>query len=329
MATSRTAFRLRDASVIGLLIAGAALGNFLGPGMVRGAWDARPGFLVLVVVLGVVAAVAGAIVGVIGLVVTWAALGRQRWTMRLSVALVVMAFLYAALILGYIVFLPFGWHPGWRQIVEQVFLLPSVFLAAQLPLWILRFALGWRIVRRDEEEQRSRTASRQFTLRDLFSVMSLLAVTLGLARLGFWIGHRGYVPPLDFWLVVLFTCLAWAVWSAFFTLPCLWAGLIAQNKRASAELIAFYVLVTTAVGVATHFASPPAQAMTVFLLFLGFLFFLGGLVGLMLGVLHVFRGRGWVLHRAGRRRPKAPPEERPGTVDPGQDFLLAERHEPA
>ena len=230
----------------------------------------------------------------IGLLAIWAVLRPQRWVVRLPVTLAYAALFYTMLIMGMTVAEPFG--PEWPEVARTYLFLPLVFLAVQSPLWILRIGGGYRIVRADPEKDLSPTGSRQFHLQHLFVATGVVAVSLGLASLG--VSEEGDLAGTVTWGPLLLVCLACAGWSAFSTLPCLWAGLVARHKRTSTVVMAVYVLGMTAAALAIASASargsPPGDAVGVFLLFHV------GLVGVMLGVLHAIRHWGYVLRGSGR-----------------------------
>ena len=258
---------------------------------------------------------AGIALAELGLLAIWAVLGPQRWIVRLPVTFAYAVLLCTMVIMGSAIVEPPP-RSDWSEIARSYLLfLPLVFLAAQLPLWILRIATGCRIVRADAENGLRSTASRQFQLLDLFGAMTVLAVALGLASLG--LSREEYIEEYIgafTWPIVLIICLVCAGGSTFSTLPCLWAGLISRNRVLSTVVIAVYVLVMTPVlltiGTAIAGSAPPAEAEV------GFLLLVGGLVGVMLAVLHVVRRWGYVLRGAGRKRSVAPLAGGPTDIAP-------------
>lgn len=297
-------------TIVGLLVGGFAVADFVLPAIAEEVGS--PGFAGLV---------AGGVAGQFGLLSIWAVFGPQRWTRRLPAALGAAVLLFAALFLGMVV--AEGNRPSqWEEFVLALLFLPLVFLSAQLLLWIPRYVGGWRIVRAEAETNVRATGSRQFDLRDLLGAMVVLAVSLGLASCGF-AGERDLGAT---WAPLLLGCLVCAAWSAFSTLPCLWACFVARAPGAAAIVIAVYVLVMTAVvlaiGSALGGSGPPGEAVV------GVLMFHGGLAGVILGVLCVFRGSGYVLRRAADRRQATPPGIGASDARPTCPFAPSEPHEP-
>lgn len=288
----------QSAYLLGQTVTAFALADFVGPLLVD--LTQSPSLMGLLF---------GGLAGQLGLLVIWSVLGPQRWFVRLAVTFAVTLLLVSAVCSG--VFIVGEYTPPAGEFICLLFCLPLAFLGVQLPLWVWRIAGGWRIVRADAEPAGSTTAARQFRLQDALAAMSLLAVAFGLASLGL-AGAEGGDNP---WMPFLSFCMFCSVWSAISTLPCLWACFAARRKRRSAVLIGVYVVVITAIlGVVVNSfvrsALPPEMVVTFFL-------FHAGLLGLMLGVLHVLRICGYVLHRAGRKRSKTPPRE--GPPDPDRD----------
>jgi len=256
----------------------------------------------------------GGLAGQVGLLNIWAVLGPQRWFVRLSATFAVALLFIGAVSLG-VLFIE-EYTPTAGEVAGFLFSMPLPFLSIQLPLWIGRVAGGWQIARADAELAGSTTAARQFRLQDALAAMSVLAVAFGLASSG--VAVDGGDNP---WMPFLLFCAGCSVWSAFSTLPCLWACFIARRKRRGAMVIGVYTMGMTAIALAVIGASlrswPPTEAVVAFFLFHA------ALVGLMLGVLHVLRICGYVLHRAGRKRSKArlregPPDDAAG--EPASPF---------
>ena len=297
------------ARLLGLAVAAFALADFVVPLIV---WGSRSDVLP--------ALCFGAVAGQLGVLVIWAVLGPQPWFVRLPAMLAFALLVIASVVLGATV--ADGHTPPSDDVAVAFLCAPLVFLAAQLPLWIRRIAGGWRIVRADAETGGPATAARQFRLQDALAATGVLAVALSLASLG--LAEEGDMD--EQWIPFLLLCVMCTVWSAFSTLPCLWACFVARGKLRSAVVMAVYVVVMTAivVAVASAFArsAPPGEAVVAFFLFHA------ALVGVMLGVLHVLRVLGYVLHRTARKRSTTPFGDGPPDADPGEPASPFEPHGP-
>jgi len=262
-------------------IAGFAAVDFLGPSIV---WAIEAELIT--------GLFAGTVVAQFGLLAIWAALGPQRWTLRLPVTLTYVALFYTTLITGMTVADPSGFL--WYDVRAGYLSLPLMFLAVQFPLWIMRSGAGWRIVRADQGNE---FPPAQFHLRDLFVATTLIAVALGLASLGL---PREGPAAAEAWEFPAVACLVCAAWSVSFTLPCLWAALIAKNWRRSIVVIIVYTLVMSFnLSPIVGEIEGTGQLKDAILLSLPIHV---TLVGVMLAVLHVVRRRGYVLRRGGRRK---------------------------
>jgi len=287
------------AYLLGLTVTAFAAADFVVPLIV---WASRSEVLA--------ALCFGTVAGQLGVLVIWAVLGPQRWFLRLPAMLAFALLVIASVVLGATV--AEGHTPPSDDVALAFLFAPLVFLAAQLPLWIRRIAGGWRIVRADAETGDPATGARQFRLQDALAATGVLAVALSLASSG--LAHGGDMD--DQWMPFLLLCVMCTVWSAFSTLPCLWACFVARGKLRSTVVMAGYVVVMTAIVVAVASAfdrsAPPGEAVVAFFLFHA------ALVGVMLGVLHVLRVLGYVLHRTARKGSTTPLGDRPPDADPGE-----------
>lgn len=185
-------------------------------------------------------------------------------------------------------------------------MLPIIFLAVQVPLWILRIVTGWCIVAGSSEDYSPPSESRQFQLQHMLGATTAVAVALGLASVGLrYLDNPTEGTDPSMWLGLMFACLMFGVWSAFSTLPCFWAAFVAPHKMASAVMIAVYAVLMSflvlAVISAIAGSAPPGEAVLCFVLFSG------SLASVLLGGLHVVRLCGYVLLRPGRRGPPVRP----------------------
>ena len=248
----------------------------------------------------VAALFAGAILGQFGLLAVWAVLGPQPLFVRWPISLLVAALLCCALLLG--VTMVNGSGEGLGEAARGMLIFPLIFLAVQLPLWVLRIVTGWCLVARGTEDCSPPGESRQFRLQHMLGATTAVALALGLASVGLRYSDipSGRTDP-SVWLGLMFACLMFGVWSAFSTLPCFWAAFVARHKMAGAAMIAVYAvlmsLLVLAVMSAIVGSAPPGEFVGAFILFHGSLAFV------LLGGLHLARLCGYVLLRPGRRWP--------------------------
>lgn len=246
----------------------------------------------------------GAIIGQFGLLAVWGVLGPQPLFVRWPLSLLVAVLLCCALLLGMAMLdAPRG---GLAEMAMGMLMLPMIFLAVQLPLWVLRIVTGWCIVAGGTEDCSPPSESRQFQLQHMLGATTAVAVALGLASVYLrYLGNPVGRVDLSMWLGLMLTCLMCGVLSAFSTLPCFWAAFVARNKMSGAAMIAVYAvlmsLLVLAVISAIGGSAPPGEAVLCFVLFHGSLAFV------LLGGLHVVRLCGYVLLRPGRRWPPVRP----------------------
>jgi len=256
----------------------------------------------------------GALAGQFGLLAVWAVLGPQRLSVRWPLSLLVAVLLCCALLLGVTMIDGAGGELG--ETAMGMLTLPMIFLAVQVPLWILRIVTGWCIVAGGREDCSPPSEPRQFQLQHMLGATTAVAVALGLAS----VGLRYFENPTrrtdpSMWLGLMFACLMCGVWSAFSTLPCFWAAFVARNKMASAAMIAVYAvlmsLLVLAVMSAIYGSAPPGEVVG------GFILFHGSLAFVLLGSLHLARLCGYVLLRPGRIRPPVGPRGSSPFADSG------------
>jgi len=158
---------------------------------------------------------AGAFVGLNGAPVIWAALGNERLGLRLTVTFAIVSVFLFNLLLGFR--MSDGGQPSISDFRRVFGVLPLVFLVAQSPLWIMRAAFGWRIIRTEMEPFELSGRNRQFGIRELLIVTAVVAIALAVAR---WAlpgdGVRTQWTGLIWPLVVTF------FWSLFIAPPCVW-----------------------------------------------------------------------------------------------------------
>jgi len=250
----------------------------MGPQMLRGVEAPVPNLLF-----------AGVIGAQVGLLAIWAVFGPQRWSLRLPVTLTYVGLVYTMVAMGVIAVAPSAIE--WQEAVDDFLSLPAFFLSVQFPLWLLRAATGWRVVRADKRDEPSPTGSRQFHLRDLFVATTLVAVACGLA--GVELSSEAEAAP---WWIPGAVLLAA---SALSTLPCLWATLVDRRRRIGTAVVTVYTLLLIG-AVGTIVSVIPGAGPRNDVLLASASFF-GSLMAVMLGVLHVVRRCGYIIRRVGRR----------------------------
>lgn len=244
-----------------------------------------------------VGAFSGVIAGQLGLLAIWAVLGPQRLLVRWCWSLLVTVLLYGAFVAGIVL----AQGPPARFLLESArtaLLLPAIVVAVELPLWILKLALGCRIAIPGRADAAAAPAGRQFRLQHLLGTTTAVAVILALARVGLSsLDRSGNPVSFRLWLWLGVVCGVCALGSALSTLPCIWAALIAKNPRASTLIVALYAVLMTALMVIINVllgTEPNLQMLELFLSLFGAVLFV------MLGCLHLARAAGYVLLRAGR-----------------------------
>ena len=247
---------------------------------------------------------AGAVAGQLGVLAIWAVLGPGRWLVRWPISILVTMGFWCVLLVGIALADLHG--PDIDEIFAATLMLPLVFLAVQLPLWVLRLVTGWCLVVGGGQDAGSPARRRQFGLQHMLGATTLVAAAMGLAGLGLSVADgRNTSPDTSSWLFLMLVCLFSAVWSAFSTVPCLWAAFVARNRVAGVVAIAIYAMLMSllAVVIISTIARghPAGEGMRLFVPFHG------GLAFVLLGSLLAARGCGCVLLRPRRMQPPATP----------------------
>ena len=145
-----------DAGIVGLLLGGTALFNFMILPIVRGVESGRNEAAMIFFV----ATAVGVYAGELALLTLGLVFGPGAFLPRLAVHWVVALGLYVAWALGFAAAIASESVPaGGIPMVWRIALcgLPLVSLAAQLPLWPLRIYFGWRIEQADKSGARPAT----------------------------------------------------------------------------------------------------------------------------------------------------------------------------
>ncbi len=241
----------------------------------------------------------GFVAGECGLLAIWGVLGPLGAPARLLLTLAIGVILMVSSLVGVVAAEPPGDTLG--EMLAAVLFLPLILVAAQTPIWGFRLLSGGAISHLGTDPSRSPTMRRQFELRHVMGGTVVVAVALSMASSGMRVYKADETGD---WIPLLVGCLLAAVASALATLPCIWAVLIARNKRVATGVVVVYgllmsLLVVVVVGLL--FQVPMSRDEVV----LSFVFH-ATLMAVILGTLHVARLCGYVF--AGRRRPQPGPE---------------------
>jgi hypothetical protein len=257
-------------------------------------------------------ALPGILFGQLAVLAVWGALGPRSLLVRWPLCLLAGEALFSVVSLSSAV-------AGHSDIVEYVvgtLLLPTLYLAVQAPVWLLRLITGCRIVRRREGESPPKR-SRQFRVRDLLVATTMVALTLGLAQLGLSVpaNPRPDAVP-DALAQLALVCGFLALWSGFAVLPCVYAAMAAHHCGLGALAIGAYTLAMTffllTLLVALQGGLPPGNGGEVFLTLL---LMNGGAVSVLFGTLLLARYYDYVLLWPGRDEPPT----RPAELVPGEE----------
>ena len=182
----------------------------------------------------------GTIFGQAGLVAVWLALGQPGPLLRLAVAGAAFLVLAGAFLTGYFyresLEDTFSFD-GIAQLASAVLTLPIFLAAATAPLWLLRVYLGWHI--RDGNSPPAATNFRQYSIRSLIMLTTLVAVLLGA---GLQANRLAGGDPLGYWFSIFGLSLAILIVSAATLIP---AALLLSRY----PLVGFCVLTGVATGI--------------------------------------------------------------------------------
>jgi len=297
--------RRSQSSILGPILAwivAAGLIDFVTPGVMSGRTEPELPMLF-----------AGAVGGQLGVTAIWAVLGPGRWLVRWPIGLLATLGFWCVFLAGFALADMYG--PDIDEILAATLMLPFVFLAVQLPLWVVRFVTGWCLVVGQRQDAASPAQRRQFGAQHMLGATTVVAAAMGLAGLGLSVGD-GLNTRADpsAWMALMLGCLFFVLWSAFSTVPCFWGAFVARDRVTGAALIAIYALLMSVLAVVVISAlsrfQPVAETARVFLPFHG------GLVFVLLGSLLVARACGCVLLRPRRMQPPATPSGESPFADP-------------
>ncbi len=236
----------------------------------------------------------------------WAVLGPQRLFVRWPLALLVGWFLYGVLLFGFAAVSLDGLQYAWEPALQIAALLPAMFVCVQIPLWGLKTITGGRIAH-GSDERIPAAELRQFSLSQILTITTVLAFALGCMQFGF--AMEVWPGPLRREEFAIF-CGILGVGALFMVVPCVCIIFLARELRVGVIMGTIYSVVLAALAMILLRAQGGSDAaMTA-----GLLAFVLGLMGTQLGVLSLFRLRGYRLQTA-FRKPSATQTAATITVD--------------
>jgi hypothetical protein len=238
-----------------------------------------PGEMLGVVVLG------GVVISEMAALSIVTVLSGGPWFSRWLTAIAIEAGLVSIIIA-----LSFAKSAGGWELVDSMWrvlsFVPIASICVKLPLLPLRYLFGYQLSLPDDEPLEA-LPNRQFRIADLFGMLTLTALAIGLMKAG----GAGSIDA-D-WVDIAATALvASFLLGAFIALPCAWVGLVASNKVIGSTLtwgIAFSIFL-----IAVALAPP-----------IGTILFCAGFLALLtFGGLYFVRMFGYEVRR--RSRPTGP-----------------------
>lgn len=212
------------------------------------------------------------------LLATWAVLGPQTWFVRQLLANLGMVTSIGCVLLS---------SPGVNPDLLGIFLVsPLLFVCLQLPLWVARFVLGWRISTARNPE-RGFTDSRKITLTQLFAATTVVAIALAPVR---WLSADS--------VEALFSSVASTGIGLSVAVPCAWSAMAARNLVKATLAVTFYsaFLATSAVIFVTLAEGYPGAEIVGMIMAFAISF-----IGITHLILVAVRQMGFLLYRAPKR----------------------------
>ena len=181
---------------------------------------------------------AGIILGEIGLLSVWSVFGTLPWFIRWPLVMSAGELLVGVFAMGATA------HDLPRGMASGVALsLPSIFLAAQAPLWLFRFFSNFHFVSWKLQDGLDAEIDGRPGVQHLLGAVTITAIVFGLARLGMLQDTHGRTIPVEMWSRMLVFCGLLAAGSAITVLPGLWAVFQAKQKRVGWGIIGGYFAV--------------------------------------------------------------------------------------
>jgi hypothetical protein len=242
----------KETPAVWLWIVGAAAAfNFLSP-LIFSAADTNANLLLVPVSIGV-------LLGEIGALAGWLVWSNGPFLRRLAIHWAVAVGLAGCLAVGFIPVLPpfVPWDDLWGFAAVAA-LIPIHSLAGQLPHWVLRTHLGWRLERTGAAA--STEMRRPLSILDLLSGTAVVAVCLGLVR-----AALAFLPHDEsVWMPLAIGLLAVVAASLIVLLPVVVFSLRPKDAGSGLLLLAGYAFLLV-IGILTLFGGisgggPPGEA---------------------------------------------------------------------
>ncbi|MFZ5828982.1 MAG: hypothetical protein ACOY3P_02800 [Planctomycetota bacterium] len=162
----------------------------------------------------------GSVGGQLMLLAIWAVLGPGNFIVRLPWSIVLLTWMWCALVLGVRLRVP---HFDLEPHVMSAVAMTSGLLIAQIPLWIARLRLGWRLV--DPTATAGRHSRLQFGLGHLLMGMVFVALTLGALRSVLPANALfGSIDLSGIWFELIVFVGVGAITNVLVTLPWIWVA---------------------------------------------------------------------------------------------------------
>jgi hypothetical protein len=212
---------------LALLLVCYALFDFLSPALMDALWGTNeypplPGILLMLATFGCLAAQYGALVA-------WSVLGARPAIGRWAASLVAAECLLGLHALAWALFS--DRKASFGAALEA---LAVGFLAAQIPVWVMRVGQGYRLITAGEQLP----PARRFALRDLFIATAAIAASLALLQLG-----AGDAPRAETARTAAVSCAVGFAWCVLAVWPCLHSALLSKSSRSGSCWIATYAIV--------------------------------------------------------------------------------------
>lgn len=157
------------------------------------------------------------------LLAIWAVLGTQLWYVRQLAAYLGVFGSYGCMLLGAPSDLDL-------HVIDVWLLLPLSFFCLQVPLWVARSVLRWRLVSYDSDgDVPTGDETRRFSLMQLFAAITFLAIAIAPVR---WINLQGFDA------LVMGAVATGA--GILVTLPCIWAAWCVRSVKRSTVVLMVY-----------------------------------------------------------------------------------------
>ena len=230
----------------------------------------------------------GSLGGQAGILAIAAVLGPSFGLRRHLIVVPLFAILAGSWLLGFVISHEMHGYtfPPFKDVVAVLLVLPLMFCVCELPLWIFRTFLRWRI----ESPTRERVRPPQLTIAGILGATAAVALSLGAIRLGNKL--TGGMNEADWWIGVA-AAAAWCGGASLLVLPMVTAlvfrpqslaiGLLASAAWIALLIIAFVMVTCSLVG------SVPWRELHLFL------FIAAGFMAALLGPLALCRLYGYRL----------------------------------